>query len=556
MGYILLWVESIAAALLLEAATLSGAARQQPRWVRSILAFVPCLAALVVAGVFAFIAWYIEVALLMPHHLLEATFAWSLTIAFGVLALVLVGWRRQGDPLVLRAATWPAGKLTAAGAVALGLFVATFWNMDNAIRIQLASLRAEAGTMVLGAAPVRVPDHENAARLYQQAFEAMTGRELPPEPWLSKIYERTKTPLVLDWNDPALAKYLRERAAELELLRRASDRPSCQFEREYGRFDTVLTEVQQFRQGARDLALDARFRIAHGDTATALANVAVILKMARHVSSEPIVIAVLVGSALEGIGMETLGQVLERSTPAPRDFAVFKNLEPVSYRTAMQRALQVEHAAGLSSFVMLAEGDFHQLIEMEGASGSNEGTEIVATALSPFWRLFLLQTDLASYRERMRQLSALCSQPHFESLQRQEHLHDQWRHDRGGIVTGTLVPSLLKLTTATAQADARRRLTLLGVAAAEYRALQGKYPARLDELVPKYASLVPVDPFAGKPLKMVSRDSGVLLYSIGPDGADDGGQDMETKHGRQMGDIVLRLGPTPPAAEGPMPPAP
>src|SRR5262249_36549467 len=53
MGYFLLWVESVAAIVLLLAATLSAAARETPRWARSWLAFVPSLAVLTVAAVAA-----------------------------------------------------------------------------------------------------------------------------------------------------------------------------------------------------------------------------------------------------------------------------------------------------------------------------------------------------------------------------------------------------------------------------------------------------------------------------------------------------------------------
>ena len=57
-----------------------------------------------------------------------------------------------------------------------------------------------------------------------------------------------------------------------------------------------------------------------------------------------------------------------------------------------------------------------------------------------------------------------------------------------------------------------------------YRAEHGKPPATLDELVPRYLKTLPADPFTGKPLIYRLQGTNWLLYSVGPDGVDDGGK--------------------------------
>jgi hypothetical protein len=52
----------------------------------------------------------------------------------------------------------------------------------------------------------------------------------------------------------------------------------------------------------------------------------------------------------------------------------------------------------------------------------------------------------------------------------------------------------------------------------------GRLPESLEELVPSYVEHVPKDPFADAPLKYVIQESTYLLYSVGPDGIDDGGR--------------------------------
>lgn len=65
-----------------------------------------------------------------------------------------------------------------------------------------------------------------------------------------------------------------------------------------------------------------------------------------------------------------------------------------------------------------------------------------------------------------------------------------------------------------------------------------KYPATLDELVPKYLDVVPTDPFDGKQLKYSAEKK--IIYSIGVDKQDNGGvMSDETK---KVPDIVYQIG--------------
>jgi hypothetical protein len=74
---------------------------------------------------------------------------------------------------------------------------------------------------------------------------------------------------------------------------------------------------------------------------------------------------------------------------------------------------------------------------------------------------------------------------------------------------------------------------------ASYRAKQGKYPERLEQLVPVFLDFIPPDPFDGKPLKMARTDKGLVLYTIGEDLKDDGGRPLDPQG--QTGDITFTL---------------
>ena len=99
-------------------------------------------------------------------------------------------------------------------------------------------------------------------------------------------------------------------------------------------------------------------------------------------------------------------------------------------------------------------------------------------------------------------------------------------------------------------------LTKLAFALAAYHADHGSYPAKLDELAPKYVPEIPKDIFADTDLRYKREGDGYLLYSVGVNGKDDGGRGEEDREQQENSadgnaaadwdDLVVRM---PAAAE-------
>jgi hypothetical protein len=51
----------------------------------------------------------------------------------------------------------------------------------------------------------------------------------------------------------------------------------------------------------------------------------------------------------------------------------------------------------------------------------------------------------------------------------------------------------------------------------------GALPEGLEQLAPGFGKTAPVDPIDGKPLRYKTHGASYVVYSIGSDGADDGG---------------------------------
>lgn len=91
-------------------------------------------------------------------------------------------------------------------------------------------------------------------------------------------------------------------------------------------------------------------------------------------------------------------------------------------------------------------------------------------------------------------------------------------------------PAWLTVTQAFKSHLARMRLLRAELALCAYSREHGRLPEALAQLVPDYLPAVPEDPFtfAQKPLIYRRTSQGHLLYSVGLDGKDDGGDDFAT----------------------------
>ena len=71
---------------------------------------------------------------------------------------------------------------------------------------------------------------------------------------------------------------------------------------------------------------------------------------------------------------------------------------------------------------------------------------------------------------------------------------------------------------------AHERLLTAELALRCYQTELGRAPTSLEQLVPRYLQRVPSDPFCGRPMLYRPQGTNWLLYSVGEDGVDAGGQ--------------------------------
>jgi hypothetical protein len=526
MGYALFFLAVVAACLLWSAAFTAGAARARRAWLRRLLLGVAVVVPIAALSPWVIATWLLAFRLAIETNWFGPTVSCAVAALVGGIWIAAAGMSRRpdGEPA---AAAWPviglAGLFVIAKMVAFGILLI----LDNAMAAQSPYMRLEAASLIQAHLPPAVPDAENAAPLYREAFarldmdaaaQASTG-PLPRGPAADVTAEATRD-------------LLQRHAATLDLLRAAADRDTCRFDRDWTRpsFDMILPEIQAMRNAARLLAIASVCAAADGDVPAALQDVARIARMGHHAASEPLLISGLVGLAIDGVGLDTLARVLPACTPGHA--AALLAADPVGSPPTLVRSMFGEEAFGLATFADVADArlgltSLQQVIPAEPGQRSR----FVGRPGEFLYRVFLLPADIDGYRRFMHRQQQSVAQSRPFAAVRQENTADEedTARRRPGLLSALIMPALGQVRLQAFKAEARHAAATALVAATRQRLSGGTMPESLDAIDREWLPVVPADPYTGttltdrQPLRSRSADGALVVWSVGPDGEDDGG---------------------------------
>jgi hypothetical protein len=292
------------------------------------------------------------------------------------------------------------------------------------------------------------------------------------------------------------------------------------------------------------LLTDARLRAEEGDLTTALADCRAIFQASRTIGDEPTGISQLVRIAIRAVGASLLERLLAQGEP------------PADGLAELQRWLEAEEPEPLLLIVARGERAMYEKI-VEYTFGGMPSYERLYLSLNP------AVSPMKTRAVGLRYFNECVEAAKLPEDQRPARLPTLMDDPKAvPVMVGLLAPAVDKIARACARSHAQMRCAIATIAAERFRRDKGRWPAAPDELV--QAGLLkawPNDPFDFRPVRLKRLADGLVIYTVGPDGADDGGildrqKPLEpgTDWGLRLWDVPARRQPPPrppEAADGP-----
>ncbi len=278
------------------------------------------------------------------------------------------------------------------------------------------------------------------------------------------------------------------------------------------------------RRLARMLSLAALVHGQNGQTTAALENIVAMMHLSDAITGSPTVLtAHEVGSDINGFAFETIRHVLPPGS-----------LNGEQTHTLLELTAQ---EGGRQAFVKSLLGEGEALLG--GFNDIRSSDEPIPALLSSVGGPWLNMAEIAIV-DIVEELAEAAAQPHYEAaptLQRIRRDLEELPRTRM-LMRSFVAPELavvIHIVETQARHEAQLDLMRIGLLVELHQTQHGSLPESLDVIAPNLGGSLPIDPFTGEPYRYVVQDDTFRLYSVGPNGADDGGQaDYQT------GDIVWR----------------
>jgi hypothetical protein len=335
-------------------------------------------------------------------------------------------------------------------------------------------------------------------------------------------------------------------------------------------YEGSMSHPAELRRVAQAFSLRAMLNAAKDDIRAASDDLMAVHRLARAVGQQPMMINVLLSLEFDDQACRAEQSLLSKRNLSASDWLKLKrNVEDLpSLPTMLETFETTERFAFLDTAALVARNGFDEFRRIVGGGqplSDNQKNMFAGLSAMTDWDRVLRNGNswydrLAdavrkpTHKERIDAIAKVAAEfDELKTTHKKKYAHDLLRSPREA--TSDLVCNIFLLvvfppTTIAedpwARSEMRLELITLGFAMAAYRADHGSYPSKLAELSPKYITAIPKDLFADGELHYKLNADGYVIYSVGPNGVDDGGKGMdEAKNGESWDDIALRIpGPT------------
>lgn len=371
------------------------------------------------------------------------------------------------------------------------------------------------------------PDEENGALLLQPILPRMIeykeqwrDREIPIVGVSKAVPPGHRYPAE---QIAALEATFQEAHEELKIINQLNNYQGGRLELDYddkAPLDTLMPPLAPYRNIARLKCAEILYHAQQGQTDSIVENARIVLTMADFFQDEPTLISALVRIAIQSLTYETTIEACNLTELPPDQLASLQQLIAESQdERAMYWGMLGERAMNIRMGELTLSGEYE---------GSDMNGLPIAIGKVPGLRSVVYK-DFAfgvRYMNRLVEVSRNLpgSLPEAQSIEEDLENIPQYY-----IFSRILLPSLVRALTLSNRMLADGRTSYCALAAERYRIEQGQWPAALNDLVPQYLEAVPIDPFnVDEPIQYKQINDGIVIYSVGENSTDDGGQVYET----------------------------
>lgn len=370
-----------------------------------------------------------------------------------------------------------------------------------------------------------LPDSENSALVYLKAFSnfAPLPANVTNWPILNKSAESYRSiPIPSEVKD-GMAGYLEQNKTVLELLHQGAMM-------EKGYYSTGLTNgfpnqiqapILQIRLAAQLLALKALWDAEEGRADEAVDSTVDLLGIERSLEQNPFLISQIIRAVGLRLSSATLEQVLNKARLSDEQL---RRLATAFQKTEAYDGIKLAVVSQRCLGIWALESFRHITLQ-------SESTDLWGKVRELWFKAFYYRNDdYLFYLDTMRQYIAAAESPFPKTLQATKETSQKAREYPGKsrYVGLTLLTDWDSIVGKDAECHAALLAAKAALGVERYRlANHNQLPNSLEDLVPSFLAAEPIDPFDGKPLRFKKLAKGYVIYSVGPDGIDDGGKERK-----------------------------
>lgn len=392
---------------------------------------------------------------------------------------------------------------------------------DRALEKKIEALQAQGQPVTLSelndrySLPLGV---ENAADYYLDAFDNHVKWDQEEAEGLP-VFGQAEFPARTAGLEPSMKAlindYLQDNQEVLSTLHEAATMPHCRYPVDFtDGFNARIYWLGPLRDSARLLQLQALITIDNNDLDAAFQSIRCSMALGQSIQANTLV-EQLVRIAVFALNLNTIERLLNQCDLSDEQLQSLTSLiESEDVKSGLYAAFQGERCMGLAIFKSPSSA---------AADGLGQGFPV--RAMAPLRAIGYLQRDTITYLDLM--------QNYLDRLEQPSHIVMQLPQDeeRGGLFTRILAPALGRVSQLAFRAQTDQKTAITACAIERYRIAHQQLPAALQDLVPAYLEAVPLDPFDGEPLRYKKLAPGYVVYSVGDDLSDDGGQELKRKRG-------------------------